>query len=122
MFDADWTNLALGRSRNASDAQRLILAARDRGCIACGAPTEATHAHHRIPHADGGHTTIDNLQLLCEPCHTHHHQTNDHNHTGEPRAQNHSRSKKPPAGPRDGPTGNHPPPDSAETNPTTRGP
>ena len=39
VFNADWTNLALGRSRNASDAQRLILAARDRGCVRCGAHT-----------------------------------------------------------------------------------
>lgn len=75
VFNADWTNLALGRSRNASDAQRLILAARDGGCVHCNAHTEATHAHHNTPHAAGGPTTIDNLQLLCAPCHTHHHQT-----------------------------------------------
>ena len=33
VFKADWSELALGRARNASDAQRLILAVRDRGCI-----------------------------------------------------------------------------------------
>ena len=79
VFNADWTNLALGTSRNASDAQRLILAARDGGCAHCNAHTEATHAHHNHPHAAGGQTTITNLQLLCAPCHTHHHQT-DHEH------------------------------------------
>ena len=47
VFNADWTNLALGRSRNANDAQRLILAARDRGCTGCGAHTEPTPTHHR---------------------------------------------------------------------------
>ncbi|MCY3662118.1 MAG: HNH endonuclease [bacterium] len=79
VFNADWTNLALGTSRNATDAQRLILAARDGGCTHCNAPTEHTHAHHNHPHAAGGQTTITNLQLLCAPCHTHHHQT-DHEH------------------------------------------
>ncbi len=75
VFNADWTNLALGRSRNASDAQRLILAARDGGCAHCNAHTEHTHAHHTTPHAAGGPTEVTNLELLCAPCHTHHHQT-----------------------------------------------
>ncbi len=123
VFNADWTNLALGRTRNASDAQRLILAARDGGCVRCAAHTEHTHAHHTTPHAAGGQTTIANLQLLCGPCHTHHHRT-DHDH----RAGGHehrNRSKQPPARPPDRPTGNHPPPTTAETGtntPTTRGP
>ena len=75
VFNADWTNLALGRTRNANDAQRLILAARDGGCVHCAAHTEHTHAHHTTPHAAGGPTEITNLELLCAPCHTHHHQT-----------------------------------------------
>ena len=119
VFNADWTNVALGRSRNASDAQRLILAARDGGCVHCGAPTEATHAHHRIPHADGGPTTITNMQLLCEPCHTHHHQTDNHNPPSHDEQRH--RSEQPPAGP----TGTRPPPTTTDTGtdtPTTRGP
>ena len=129
VFNADWTNLALGRTRNASDAQRLILAARDRGCAHCAAHTEHTHAHHETPHAADGETTIDNLQLLCAPCHTHHHQTGHHNqpsqpdHTGD--HEQHDRSTKPPTRPPDRPTGNHPPPVTADTGantPTTRGP
>ena len=105
VFDADWANLALGRSRNASDAQRLILAARDGGCTDCDAPTETTHAHHQTPHATGGETTIDNLQLLCAPCHTHH-----HTHTDTHENRNHN---------------TRPPPTHTETDtttPTTRGP
>ena len=123
VFNADWTNLALGRTRNASDAQRLILAARDRGCVRCGAHTETTHAHHPTPHAAGGQTDPANLQLLCSPCHTHHHQTDDHNHTGQPKQHDHS--KQPPDGPPNRPTGNHLGPVTAETGtdtPTTRGP
>ena len=112
VFNADWTNLALGRSRNASDAQRLILAARDGGCAHCNTHTEQTHAHHRHPHAAGGHTDITNLELLCAPCHTHHHKNDDHNHNGHGHPHG---SKQPPARPPDRPTGNPPPP-------TTRGP
>ena len=122
VFNADWTNLALGRSRNANDAQRLILAARDRGCAHCAAHTEHTHAHHRLPHAAGGPTEITNLELLCAPCHTHHHQT-DPGHTGEPR--DHRRCMQPPARPPDTPIGNPNPPataDTGATTPTTRGP
>ena len=32
--------------RNASDAQKLVLTARDGGCISCRAHAEETHAHH----------------------------------------------------------------------------
>ncbi len=123
VFNADWTNLALGRSRNASDAQRLILAARDRGCAHCAAHTETTHAHHRTPHAAGGQTTIANLQLLCAPCHTHHHRSDDHNRPGD--AEHRNRSEQPPARPPNRPTGNHFGPVTADTGtntPTTRGP
>ena len=121
VFNADWTNLALGRSRNASDAQRLILAARDRGCARCSAHTEHTHAHHRTPHAAGGQTTIPNLEPLCGPCHTHHHRTDHDPRTGGHEHRN--RSKQPPARPPDRPTGTRPPTADAGTNtPTTRGP
>ena len=119
VFNADWTNLALGRTRNASDAQRLILAARDRGCAHCAAHTEHTHAHHKTPHAAGGQTTIPNLEPLCGPCHTHHHR-NDH-HTGGHEHRN--RSKQPPARPPDRPTGTRPPAaDAGTSTPTSRGP
>ena len=123
VFNADWTNLALGRSRNASDAQRLILAARDQGCAHCAAPTETTHAHHRTPHAAGGQTEPENLELLCAPCHTHHHRTDNHNQPSEPK--DHNRSEQPPARRPDRPTGNHPRLATAEggaRTPTTRGP
>ena len=42
VFSADWSQLALGRTRNASDAQRLVLAARDEGCISCDQTSEHT--------------------------------------------------------------------------------
>ncbi|MEW1956122.1 HNH endonuclease [Kineococcus sp. NPDC059986] len=53
--------------RHATDNQRLIVAERDRGCIApgCGAPAWACHLHHVVHWADGGPTSVDNLVLLC---------------------------------------------------------
>ena len=70
VFDATWSNLALGTSRrNASDAQKLVLAARDGGCISCQAHTETTHAHHIRFWSNHGPTDIPNLATLCPSCH-----------------------------------------------------
>ena len=69
MFSADWSQLALGRTRNANDAQRLVLAARDGGCIGCELTFEHTQAHHIDYYDNGGLTNIPNLASLCEPCH-----------------------------------------------------
>ncbi len=56
-------------SRHASHAQRQALAARDRGCIRCGAPPTRCEAHHIIGWASGGKTDLENLALLCSRCH-----------------------------------------------------
>ena len=74
IFNSDWSQLALGRVRSASEAQRIILAIRDGGCIACATHSEHCHAHHIDYFEDGGHTDIPNLANLCEPCHLDHHQ------------------------------------------------
>ena len=79
IFDAKWSNLALGTSRrNASDAQKLVLAARDGGCISCRAHTETTHTHHIRFWSNDGPTDIGNLATLCPHCHDFVH---DHNWT-----------------------------------------
>lgn len=68
--DADGQPLWLGRSkRSASLAQRIVLAARDGGCIGCKAPSERCEAHHIKHWLDGGPTDIDNLAQLCPDCH-----------------------------------------------------
>lgn len=68
--DADGQPLWLGRSkRSASLAQRIMLAARDGGCIGCKAPSERCEAHHIKHWLDGGPTDIDNLAQLCPDCH-----------------------------------------------------
>ncbi|WP_420445915.1 HNH endonuclease signature motif containing protein [Candidatus Poriferisodalis sp.] len=77
VFSTDWSRLAMGRTRNASDAQRLVLAARDRGCIGCDLTSEHTQSHHIQYFEHGGHTDIPNLASLCEPCHRGLHQ-HDH--------------------------------------------
>ncbi|WP_419841036.1 HNH endonuclease [Candidatus Poriferisodalis sp.] len=92
VFSADWKQLALGQSRNANDAQRLVLAARDQGCIGCHTTSEHTQAHHIRHYEHGGPTDIDNLTLLCEPCHHNLHDRGGTIHTpanGKPQLQPH---------------------------------
>ncbi len=74
VFNSDWSQLALGRVRSASETQKIVLAIRDGGCIACATHTEHCHAHHINHYEDGGTTDITNLVNLCEPCHLNHHQ------------------------------------------------
>ena len=70
IFSADGDPLWLGRAqRDASTGQRLVLAARDGGCINCAAPAEGGEPHHIEWFSRGGPTDIDNLALLCERCH-----------------------------------------------------
>ena len=90
VFSADWSELALGRSRNASDAQRLVLAVRDGGCIGCELTSEHTQAHHIQYFENNGLTEMPNLASLCTPCHKdlHHHDTKiDTPLNGRPRLQ-----------------------------------
>lgn len=90
MFSADWSQLALGRTRNASDAQRLVLAARDRGCIGCELTSEHTQAHHIDHYNNDGPTDIPNLASLCEPCHQdlhNHHRRIETPPNGRPKLQ-----------------------------------
>ena len=88
VFKADWSELALGRTRNASDAQRLILAARDGGCIGCELTSEHTQGHHIDYYENDGPTEIPNLASLCWDCHKDVHGRNRKIHTppdGHPR-------------------------------------
>ncbi len=92
IFDAKWSNLALGTARNASDMQNLVLAARDGGCISCGAHSEATHAHHIKFWSDDGPTEIPNLASLCPRCHNLIH---DHNWEVQVAADGHPKLRPP---------------------------
>lgn len=61
-----WAGMA---RRGASRTQRMLLIARDRGCVGCGADPAWCQAHHVVHWAAGGPTDIDNLCLLCSRCH-----------------------------------------------------
>ena len=70
LFDVEGQPLWLGREyRDANDAQRIALAARDRGCIGCGAANSFCQPHHIRYWENGGFTDLDNLCLLCGYCH-----------------------------------------------------
>ena len=69
LFDANWQNIAIGTSRNPNEAQRMLLAARDGGCIGCSATVEESEGHHIRFWRNGGLTLIPNLTLLCHTCH-----------------------------------------------------
>ena len=70
LFDTESQPLWLGREyRDANDAQRIALAARDRGCIGCGASNSFCQPHHVRYWENGGFTDLDNLCLLCSYCH-----------------------------------------------------
>ena len=62
--------LWLGKSqRSATSAQRIVLAARDGGCVGCGSPSEQCEAHHIQHWQNNGPTDISNLVQLCPGCH-----------------------------------------------------
>ncbi|WP_034261416.1 HNH endonuclease signature motif containing protein [Actinospica robiniae] len=65
------------RARLASPGQRAFLGWRDRHCTypGCDRPlTFALHAHHVVPFAQGGGTSVGNLRLYCTEHHTTVHQ------------------------------------------------
>lgn len=70
IFDTPGRPLWLGRaSRDANAAQRIALAARDGGCVGCGARHNICEPHHEEHWEHGGPTDIDNMCLLCGHCH-----------------------------------------------------
>ena len=73
LFDRNGEPLWLGRlHRYANHTQMVALILRDRGCVLCGADPMKCQAHHTMPwNAPGkGRTDLDDLVLLCGPCHT----------------------------------------------------
>lgn len=71
IFDQKSRPLWLGRGRrHATKHQRSVLAARDKGCIGCATSPNWCQAHHVRHWEHGGTTDIDNMCLLCGPCHS----------------------------------------------------
>jgi hypothetical protein len=70
IFNAEGDPLWLGRAqRDASAGQRIVMAARDGGCVNCAAPADGGEPHHIRWFSRGGPTDVDNLAWLCERCH-----------------------------------------------------
>lgn len=59
------------KQRTANTAQRLALITRDGSCALCDAPHQRCEVHHIVPYNSPakGATDLDNLVLLCGPCH-----------------------------------------------------
>ncbi|HEY1117624.1 MAG TPA: DUF222 domain-containing protein [Acidimicrobiales bacterium] len=76
VLGGDSQPLDLGRKRRLfTEAQRLALAIRDRGCAAEGCDrTTGLHAHHKTRWSDGGPTDLTNGTSLCA---WHHHRAHD---------------------------------------------
>jgi hypothetical protein len=72
LVNGDGEVLWQGRKRRlATRAQYEALAVRDGGCTAlgCDRPPTECDAHHDIPWAEGGHTDVDQMRLLCRRHH-----------------------------------------------------
>ena len=72
IYDQNGQPLWLARlARYATTTQMLALILRDRGCVLCNADHTRCQAHHTMPYnaPDKGTTDLDNLVLLCGPCH-----------------------------------------------------
>ncbi|MBA0047100.1 HNH endonuclease signature motif containing protein [Mycobacteroides sp. LB1] len=72
IFDDDGRALHLGRTKRiATEDQRIVLTAKDRGCTypGCDRPAYHCQVHHMNEWAVGGKTDIDDLTLGCEEHH-----------------------------------------------------
>jgi len=72
LLDAQGQTMWFGRARrNATTAQFIALAVRDRGCVRCNAHWSRCEVHHLLPwNAPArGKTDIDKLALVCSSCH-----------------------------------------------------
>ena len=79
VFNTKTQQLWLGRKhRSATEAQRAALIVRDKHCIGCGRTPTWCHTHHIHEWAKEGPTDINNLVLVCTPCH---HNIHDHGWT-----------------------------------------
>jgi hypothetical protein len=80
VLGGDSQPLDVGRKRRYfTEAQRIAMLVRDRGCRAGGCDrTTGLHAHHKTRWADGGHTNLKDGVLLC---HWHHNRAHDPNCT-----------------------------------------
>jgi hypothetical protein len=68
VLDGAGQPLALGRKKRFhTEAQRIAMGRRDKGCTAVGCdwPPGMCHAHHDLPWSQGGRTSVKDGRLLC---------------------------------------------------------
>lgn len=73
IFGSESQLLDLGRKvRLHTEPQRLAMAMRDKTCTAegCQVPAAWCHAHHRVPWAEGGRTSVADGRMVCGRHHT----------------------------------------------------
>ena len=83
IVDANGVPLDVGRTRRTiPPAIWRALVLRDGGCThpGCDRPPDWCQAHHKIHWADGGPTTLENLELQCDPHHHKEHEDDDGYH------------------------------------------
>ncbi len=49
---------------------RAQVHARDRACVRCGSADAHLEVHHVVPLGGGGSNRLENLELVCRPCHS----------------------------------------------------
>lgn len=62
--------------RHPTDRQKRVVKERDRCCCDCGA-TELLEYDHDPPYEESGQTVVDELRLLCAPCHQRRHEAGE---------------------------------------------
>ena len=63
-----WTEARPANRTYISALKRKLVFIRDKGrCVKCGSKKNL-EIHHIIPHAKGGSSRLENLQLLCRDC------------------------------------------------------
>ncbi len=63
-----WTEARPADRTYISAHKRKLIFIRDKGrCVKCGS-NKNLEIHHIIPHAKGGSSRLENLQLLCRDC------------------------------------------------------
>jgi 5-methylcytosine-specific restriction endonuclease McrA len=66
---ADWQTRRKIRSGWKWGELRAAVHIRDRACVRCGSPSAHLEVHHVVPLACGGSNRLENLDLVCRPCH-----------------------------------------------------
>lgn len=78
IHDADGRPVnASARQRHPTARQKRVVKERDRACVDCGR-ADLLEYDHNPPYQTTHHTTVDELELRCAPCHQQRHRQHHH--------------------------------------------